>query len=55
MPVDNDIDRIAKMGIKVMPANLALHSGVVRHDPVQTAAVVVKLAHEGRRRKLGKA
>jgi hypothetical protein len=38
------------MGLKVMTADLAQLTGVVRHDPAATAAVVVKLAQEGRRR-----
>jgi len=51
MPVDNDIDAIFKLGLKVMAGNLAHHGGKVRHDPAATAAVVVKLAQEGRRRR----
>ena len=52
LPVENDIDAIFKMGIKVMAGNLAHHGGKVRHDPASTAAVVVKLAQEGRRKRL---
>jgi uncharacterized cofD-like protein len=52
-PVENDVDALTKMGFKVMAANLASHSDKVRHDPAATAAAVVKLAQEGRRRKLG--
>ncbi len=51
LPVENDIDAIFKMGIKVMAGNLAQNSQRVRHDPTATAAVVVKLAQEGRRRR----
>jgi uncharacterized cofD-like protein len=51
MPVENDIDAIFKMGIKVMAGNLAQNVQRVRHDPTATAAVVVKLAQEGRRRR----
>ena len=51
MPVENDIDAIFKMGLKVMAGNLAQHGKKVRHDPEATAAVVMKLAQEGRRRK----
>jgi hypothetical protein len=32
-------------------ADLAQLTGVVRHDPTATAAVVIKLAQEGRRRR----
>jgi hypothetical protein len=51
LPVENDIDAILKMGIKVMAGDLAQHGGKVRHDPASTAAAVVKLAQEGRRRR----
>ena len=51
LPVENDIDALLKMGLKVMAGNLASHTEKVRHDPDATAAVVVKLAQEGRRRK----
>ncbi|MGA2725275.1 MAG: YvcK family protein [Bryobacteraceae bacterium] len=53
LPVENDIDAIYQMGLKVMAGRLAHHTGTVRHDPSATAAVVVKLAQEGRRRKSG--
>ena len=53
LPVENDIDAIYKMGLKVMAGNLAQHTGKVRHDPGATAAVMMKLAQEGRRRKSG--
>ncbi|MGD0498015.1 MAG: uridine diphosphate-N-acetylglucosamine-binding protein YvcK [Bryobacteraceae bacterium] len=54
LPVENDVDAIRKMGIKVMAANLAEYAGKVRHDPDATAAAVLKLAQEGRRRKLAR-
>jgi uncharacterized cofD-like protein len=54
MPVESDIDTIFKMGIKVMAGNLAQSTPRVRHDPTATAAVVVKLAQEGRRRRNGR-
>jgi uncharacterized cofD-like protein len=50
-PVENDVEAIFKMGLKVMAGNLVQHKEKVRHDPAATAAVVVKLAQEGRRRK----
>jgi uncharacterized cofD-like protein len=52
LPVENDLDRIAKMGIKVVSGKLLQESKKVRHDPEQTAAVAVRLAHEGRRQRL---
>jgi uncharacterized cofD-like protein len=51
-PVDVDIDAIVKLGIRIMAGNLVQQSEKVRHDPDATAAVVVKLAQEGRRRRL---
>ncbi|HUI79177.1 MAG TPA: uridine diphosphate-N-acetylglucosamine-binding protein YvcK [Bryobacteraceae bacterium] len=51
LPVENDIDAIFKMGIKVMAGNLAQNAQRVRHDPAATAAVVVRLAQESRRRR----
>jgi uncharacterized cofD-like protein len=53
LPVENDVDAIFKMGLKVMAGNLAQHTDKVRHDPVATAAIAIKLAQEGRRRKNG--
>ena len=53
LPVDNDIGAIIKMGNKVMGGKLAQHTKKLRHDPDLTAAVAVKLAQEGRRRRLG--
>lgn len=50
MPVENDIDAIFKMGLKVMAGNLAQPADKIRHDPAATAAMVIKLAQEGRRR-----
>ena len=51
LPVEIDLDALAKLGLKVMPANLASLTDQVRHDPAATAAVVVRLAQEGRRRR----
>jgi uncharacterized cofD-like protein len=51
LPVENDIEKIFKMGIQVMTGNLLQQSEVVRHDPGQTAKIVVRLAKEGRRRR----
>jgi uncharacterized cofD-like protein len=50
-PVENDISAIVKLGVKVIAANLVWRSEKVRHDPLATAAVAVKLAQEGRRRR----
>ncbi len=50
MPVENDIDELFRMGIKVMAGKLARHGETLKHDPEATAEVVVKLAMENRRR-----
>ncbi|HLY16598.1 MAG TPA: uridine diphosphate-N-acetylglucosamine-binding protein YvcK [Bryobacteraceae bacterium] len=52
LPVENDIERVLKMGVKVVSGKLLQESKKVRHDPDRTAAVVVRLAHEGRRHRL---
>jgi hypothetical protein len=49
--VENDIDALMKMGLKVLTGNLSSNTDKIRHDPDATAAIVMKLAHEGRRRK----
>jgi uncharacterized cofD-like protein len=50
LPVEIDIDRLVKMGIKVMAGSLASSEGKIRHDPTATAAVIVRLAQEARKR-----
>jgi hypothetical protein len=51
-PVKNDFDALFQTGVQVMAGKLAQISGnKVRHDPAAAAAVVVKLAQEGRRRR----
>jgi len=54
LPVENDIDTLFQMGLQVMAGNLAQLSGKVRHDPASLAAVVVKLAQEGRRKRIAR-
>ena len=51
MPVENDLEALGKLGIEVMAHELAANGKVVRHDPDATAAVVLRLAEEGRRRR----
>jgi uncharacterized cofD-like protein len=53
LPVENDLDAIFKLGVKVMAGHLASSSDQVRHDSGATAAVVLKLAAEGRKRRSG--
>jgi uncharacterized cofD-like protein len=50
-PVENDIDRIFQMGIQVMAGNLLDHVAMARHSPEEIAAVAMKLAKEGRKRR----
>lgn len=50
LPVEIDLDAFVKMGIRVIPANLASSEGKIRHDPAATAAMVVRLGQEARRR-----
>jgi uncharacterized cofD-like protein len=52
LPVENDIDAMFKMGVKVMAGNLVSNVDRVRHDPAATAAVVARLAEQGRRARL---
>jgi uncharacterized cofD-like protein len=52
-PIENDIDTIMKMGVKVLAGSLAQRGEKVRHEPLSAAAVVLKLAQEGRQRRLG--
>jgi uncharacterized cofD-like protein len=54
LPVENDMEALFRMGLKVMAGKLALVTDVVRHDPAATAGVVLKLAQEGRQRKLAR-
>ena len=49
-PVENDIDAILKMGVKVLAGSLAQRGEKVRHEPLTAAAVVLRLAQEARRR-----
>jgi len=51
LPVENDIDNLLKMGLKVVSGNLVQHGVKIRHDPAATAAIVLKLAQDARRRR----
>jgi uncharacterized cofD-like protein len=50
LPVENDLERLNAMGVKVIGRELAQEAGKIRHDPAATAAVVIELAAEGRHR-----
>ena len=51
LPVENDIENIYDLGIRVLPANLVRRAETVRHDPQMTAEAVIHLAQEGRRQR----
>ncbi len=54
-PVANDTPRLLGQGLEVIARNLLLaEGGKVRHDPVQTAAVVVELALRARQQRLAR-
>jgi uncharacterized cofD-like protein len=50
LPVETDLDAMFRLGVKVMSGKLASNDDRVRHDPAATAAVVVQLALQARRR-----
>ena len=50
-PVENDLESIRNMGIQIVKANLLRKGTVARHDPAAIAAVAVKLAQDGRKRR----
>ncbi len=50
-PVENDVGKITAAGVNVLCGDLLLESHKVRHNPETIAAVAVKLAMEGRRRR----
>src|SRR5690606_12894849 len=52
MPGENDVDRVIRMGVEVMAGDLLQQSERGRHDPARIAALAVRLAREGRQRRL---
>jgi uncharacterized cofD-like protein len=50
-PVENDLDRLASLGVQVIARDLAQEEEKIRHDPDAVAAVALELAAEGRRRR----
>ena len=50
LPVEIDIDALIKLGVKVVAHSLASSAGKIRHDPNATAAVIMRLVQEARRR-----
>jgi len=51
LPVENDLERIESMGIRIVGGNFLQESQKVRHNPEEIAAVAVRLAREGRARR----
>lgn len=51
LPVEIDSDRLHAMGLRILSADLADPTLKIRHNPVRTAELVVKLARLGRRRR----
>ena len=46
--VVNDVDRLARMGLQVVTADLLAEGDIVRHDPRATADIALNLARRGR-------
>jgi uncharacterized cofD-like protein len=51
MPVENDVDRLHSMGLKVVARQLAADGEKIRHDPTVLADTTIHLAGEGRRKR----
>ena len=50
-PVVNDFERLAELGLRVLPRELVAENEMIRHDPDRVASVAVQLAAAGRRRR----
>jgi uncharacterized cofD-like protein len=48
MPVQNDFDRLSRMGVRVVARDLAADGSKVRHDPAAIAQIAIGLASESR-------
>lgn len=51
-PVENDVGRLAELGIKVIMADLVGGSKLVRHNPAAAAKIVMDLARKARKSRL---
>ncbi|MGH9667084.1 MAG: gluconeogenesis factor YvcK family protein, partial [Bryobacteraceae bacterium] len=51
-PVENDIEKLHAMGLKVVAMDLLEEQQKIRHNPATSAAVCVELAQRARRRRL---
>lgn len=52
LPVENDLDRIEELGLRVVGGNFLQESHKIRHNPDEIAAVAMRLAREGRARRV---
>lgn len=52
LPVENDIERLETLGVRVVTRPLASVGTKIRHDPALIADVAIHMAGEGRRRRL---
>lgn len=52
LPVENDIDRLTEMGVRVVARELAAEGQKIRHDPTAIADVCIALGAESRRSRL---
>jgi uncharacterized cofD-like protein len=50
MPVENDFEQLAALGVKVVTADLLGDASLVRHDPRAVAEIVIDLASRSRAR-----
>lgn len=51
LPVENDIGRLARMGLAIVEGDLLQEAEKIRHDPREIARVALDLARHGRERK----
>lgn len=51
-PVENDVERLRGLGVKVIGRDLLQEGEMVRHDPKAVAALALELAREGRMRRV---
>lgn len=54
LPVENDIDRLKNLGVKIVGRDLVQKAGKIRHDPKAIADIALQLAAEGRSRRLAR-
>ena len=51
LPVENDLERLRAMGLKIVGRDLVQEDGKIRHNPAAAAAVAIELAAESRRKR----